>query len=361
MKRQLLTHAAALLLALCIAAAAAPMAFATTPAEEAVLATGQRSINNPGSAFTVPNTPTGLRLLHPDTLQATRLILSNVADQFRTGHADPEAVRRIFAYAPILTNEELPEGHQWDDMLQYILEYGMHNIYIALRETDRPGVYQVIALYYNWDGAARWAPQALEYDSNTGWLYDTSDVGLMGIGFDYNVCEYMLRTAPGTWQRSLGYNLLYDLGAPLAFIRMDTLRFPFSYEGRDWMIQFWKGTYMPSNGAEVGIYEKDPGQPFFWDCSETMLDISMKLYHHNDTLFYDYGTQRTWWTGGFKYGNFRLTPLLPAKQLRLTGTITFEDQGMADAFLASFEANKGAYMTGTMEGLVFSFDWKAEK
>jgi len=358
--KQLLTHAAALLLALCLVAAAAPAAFATTPEQEAVLATGQRSMNQPEGVFTIPETPAGLRLLHPDTRKAASLILSNVGDQFRTGQGDAEAMRRIMAYTPIATDEELPPAHEWDDLLQYAMEYGMRGIYLALRETDRTGVYQIIALYYNRDGEARWAPQNLEYDSNTGWLYDTIDVGLMGIGFDYNFPEYLLRTAPGTWQRSLGYNILFDAFSPLMLIYLDTLRFPFSYEGRDWMIQFWKGYYLASNGAEIGIYEKNPGTPIFWDASDTMLDISMRVFQ-GDTLFFDYGTQRTWWTGGFKYGNFLRTPLVLPKQLRLTGTITFEEPGMADAFWASFQANKGAYMTGTMEGLVFSFDWKAAR
>jgi len=356
--KQFLSHAAALLLALCLAAAAAPMALATTPQEEAVLATGQRSMNKPEGVFTVPETPAGLRLFHPLTLRAGRLLLDNALEQLRTGQADPDAMRRIMAYAPIAMDEELPPVQEWDDPLRNMLEYGVRSIYIALRETDRPGVYQIVTLYYNRDGEARWAPQNIEYDSNTGWIYDTADIGLLGTGFDYNVVGYLVRATPDSWERSIGFNWLFDTLAPLLFVYVDGLRFTFSYNGHDWALWFWKGVYLLSNGAEVGIYEKDPVRPLHWNASDTMLDISMKVYQ-GDTLFFDYGTQRTWWTGGFKYGSVRGTPLVRPKQLRLTGTILFEEQEMLDAFLVSFEENKPANMTGSAQGLLFSFDWAA--
>jgi hypothetical protein len=348
---------AAVLLALCLAAAAPP-AFASTPEQEAVLATDQRSMNHPGGAFTVPETPARLRLFHPKTWQAVRLILDNVADQFRTGHAAPEAMGRILTYAPIVTNEELPAGHEWDDLLQYVLEYGIHNIYIALRETNRIGVYQVVVLFYNWDGAARWAPLAIEYDASTGWLYGTGDAGLIGIGYDYNVREYMLRSAPGTWQRSLGFNRLFDLLSPLLLIFLDTQRFPFSYGGREWMVQIWKGYYLASNGAEIGLYERDPGSLFHWNASDTMMDVTMRVYQ-GDRLFFEFGPQRTWWASAFKYGNIALTPLLRPRELRLAGAIAFEDPGMAEAFFASFEENGSSLITGELDGAVFRFDWAA--
>jgi len=347
-------------LVLCFgAAAAAPMAYATTPEQEAVLATAQRSFNNPDGVFTVPAPETSLRLFHPGTRQAARLMASNAFEQLRTGKADQNAMRRIMAYAPIITDEELPPRGEWDDMMQYVLENGMRNIYIALRATDRPGVWQIMTLYTTRNGEVRYVPQGMEYDCETGWIY-SSDVndGIIGIGFDYNINDFMTRTAPNTWQRSFGYNRLYDLLAPLLMIYMDTLRFPFSYGGRDWMVQIWKGYYLASNGAEIGLYEKDPGQSFFWDASDTMLDMSMKVYQ-GDALFFDYGTQRTWWTGGFRYGNIFGTPLVRAAQVGLSGTIAFEDPDMLAAFMESFKQNKNDKITGSANGLVFSFDWQA--
>ena len=358
MKKKFCLRALGVMLSLCLVASmASPSAYATTPEQEAVLASGQRSLNNPKGVFTTPEAVTDLRLFHPATRQAARLIVSNAIDQLRYGNADLEAMPRILAYAPIVTDEELPPRGEWDDILQYMLQNGIRNVYIVLRETDRPGIYQLLTLYSTRAGEVFWVPQSIEYEPSTGWIYDTEDKGLLGIGYDYNAANYLIRSAVNGWNRALGYNLLFDIGAPLVFFYIDTLRFPFSYDGRDWMIQFWKGIYLLSNGAEIGIYERDPGQAFFWDASDTTLDVSMQVYQ-GETLFFDYGTQHTWWTGGFRYGNFRKTPLLTAKQLRLTGTIAFEDQAMLDAFLVSFEENRPENMVGNVEGLLFSFDWQ---
>ena len=345
-------------LALCLGmAAASPMAHATTPEQEAVLATDQRSMNNPKGTFETPAAASRFWPFHPDTWNAARLIVDNALEQLFAGHADPEAVQRIIAYAPIVTDEELPARGQWDDSIQCILQNGMRDVYIVLRETGRPGVYELLTIHSPLAGDVFWEPLNVEYDAASGWIYGTNEDGLLGIGYDYNVSKYLLRAAVNGWNRALGYSFLFDIGAPLVFFFIDTLIFPFSYQGRDWKIQFWKGLYMPSNGAEIGIYEKDPCQPVFWDASDTMLDISMQLYQ-GDALFFDYGTQRTWWTAGFVYGNYLLTPLLPAKQLRLAGTILFEEKDMLDAFLASFEKNRPANMTGYADGLLFVFDWQ---
>jgi len=347
-------------LTFCLAAAiATPMAYATTLEQEAVLATGQRSINNPGGNFAIPETLSDRRLFHPDTRQAVFLMAENVMEQLIKGYADPEAVRRIFAYAPIVSADELPpEGDFRSDLLQYFAENGINNLYNVFLPTDRPDVYQILSIYSSRNGEPRFVPWDIEYDAATGWIYGTNDSGIFGFIYDYNVTQFMLRSAPNTWQRYLGYNKLYDAVAPLLMAYIDTVRFPFSYDGRDWMIQIWKGIYGPSNGAEVGIYEKDSGRPFHWDtASDTRLDMSMQLYQGDRMILED--VQRTWWLAAFYYGNCLRTPLQHAGKLRLTGTILFEEQEMLDAFLASFEKNRPANMTGSADGLLFQYDWQA--
>ena len=366
-KNSLLLRALGTILSLCfMAAAASPTAYATTPEQEAVLATGQRSMNNPDGVFTTPEALTSPRLLHPETRQAAGMIVGNSLQQLFLGNADMDAVGRILAYAPIVKEDELPPLDIGEDLLNYLLhmlQIGSRNVYIALRETEKPGVYQIITLFSTRAGEVYYVPQGIEYDAVSGWIYGTGGDGLLSIGFDYNVLKYMARATPNAWPSVTGYSILVDLLTPVALTYLDTLRFPFTHQGQEWMIQFWKGSYGPSNGAEIGIYEKPGlfvfGQPLHWNAaSDNMLDISMQLYQ-KDMLFFDYGTQRTWWTGGFKYGNAFSTPLVPARQLRLTGTILFEDQAMLDAFLVSFEKNKTAIMIGSAEGLLFRFDWQA--
>jgi hypothetical protein len=185
-------------------------------------------------------------------------------------------------------------------------------------------------------------------DTNRGF-----DLGLH-LEFD----PFTVHITNGTWARCFGYNQYYDQLASFLLIHLDTLRFPFEYGGKDWMIQLWKGQYViVFNGAEIGLYEKPANRNIFYDCSDTTLDMSMRLYQGDD-LFLDYPAYNTWWACAFRLGN-PITSIVAASELRMTGTIRFEDQGMRDAFWASFEANKNNLITGTMEDMVFSFDWQA--
>jgi len=202
-------------------------------------------------------------------------------------------------------------------------------------------------------------PQQLptEYDRAAGLIRGTGEKGIFGTGFEIFTDDCLVRTTSDTWAKYFGYNIIYDHVSPCVLIFVDTLRFPFTYDGRDWMIQIWKGSYVVFfNGAEIGLYEKPSGRPAFWDASETMLEMSMRLYQ-GENLFFDYPPYTTWWACGFRSGNLCRTPIVSASQLRLTGTIRFEDQIMLDAFFSSFEANRPANMTGQTDGLLFEFDW----
>ncbi|MCL2507985.1 MAG: DUF4474 domain-containing protein [Oscillospiraceae bacterium] len=329
---------------------------ASTPEQEAVLDKGQRSINNPDGIFILPEPDASLRLFHPDTWQAASMIIENALEQLFQGNSDPEAIGRIMAQAPIVKESELPLRGEWDDSMQYMMQNGFRNVYIALRETAEPDVYQLITIFTTRHGEMFYVPQGILYHAATGWITSTSGDGILGIGFDYNV-GHLTRATDKGWQRTTGYNRLFDLLAPMLLIYIDTMRVPFSYDGRDYMVQIWKGLYGPSNGAEIGLYEKDPKETFFWDASDLNLEMSMMVYQ-GDELFLDCGTQNTWWIGVFRYGSYTKTPLLPASGLRLTGSITFEDPDMLAAFLEAFEQSKDGRITGTVDGLMFSFDWR---
>ena len=351
-------------LSLCLAAAmAAPVASALTPQQAQRLQTGQRSLNNPGGGFTAPGAVPGSRFLHPDTFYAGQLLASNVLNQVVTANADPEEWRRILSYAPIIREgDELPPrgDAELKNIPQFLLQRGMRDMYVALQETDTPDVYRIVTFFSTRAGETYWVPQGTLYDFSTGELYGEDGAGILGLGYDYNSSKQIITCARNSWQRALGFNIFMDAIGPLVTFRFETFRFPFAYDGKDWQIQVWKGSYwIVSNGAEIGLYEKPSGRPVFWDCSDTYLDMSMRLYQGSDTLLFDYPAYNTWWLGGFRYGNPRILPVVTADKLRLTGTILFKDQAMLDAFLVSFEENRPANMTGGADGLLFRFDWQA--
>jgi len=288
------------------------------------------------------------------------MIIANVLRQLLTGRAEPEFTQ-IMAYTPIVkAGDALPPQRElsFPDVLKAIFTAGMNNLYIALQETPQEGLYNVIAFYADRKGEVFWTTTGILYDAETGFVQGAEDTGIWGTGYEFDLDQFMSRLPRNNSKRNLGFNIVMDWIAPVALMNLDTVRFPFDYDGKDWMIQFWKGSYYYlSNGAEVALYEKPAGRPLHWDCSDTELEMTMRLYQ-KDELFFEYGPYRTWWAAAFRYGNPFLMPLRTPKNLRLTGTILFEDKAMLNAFLASFEANKPANMTGHASGLLFGYDWK---
>jgi len=342
-----------------VVAAAAPMTYATTAEREsALLATDQRSINNPEGRFEVPGASESFRLLHPGTRSAIWLAYLNFLQQLFLGSGEAESFRRILAYTPIITkDDDIPSLEALgNDTLSQVLNNGMRDIFFAFLETEDPNIYRLVGIHSTRTGEKYGISSGVIYNTATGLFGSENAFGILSSGYEYNVDQEMLRTAVRGWNSLFGFNIFFDMAAPLLLFNLQTQRFRFSYQGKDWMIQIWKGFYTISNGAEIGIYEKPAGRPVHYDASDTMLEISMKLYQ-KDELYFDYGTQRTWWAGGFSYAS-PIYRQLPPRQLRLTGTILFEEQGMLEAFLESFEKNRPSNMTGGAEGLLFSYDWQ---
>lgn len=324
------------------------------------LASAQRTINTPEEAFVMPASDPWV--FQCDTTKAGVKIICNALEQLTTGKADSEVILNIMRDAPLVTGDDvLPEETRLSstEFIQAALRGDFKSGYCALKETDKPGHYQIVFFYYNGD-KVYWNPMTLGYEAETGYFYGTGGDGLLGIGFEFMASQYMIRTsAIDSWHKKVGYSVIYDMLAPMIGTYIDTMRFPFEYNGKDYMVQIWKGIYsLVSNGGEIGLYEKPSDRPIFWDCSDTLLDLDMQIYQ-GSKLFLDYGTQHTWWIGGFRFGGWAGLPVMAPRKLRMTGTMTFEDQGMLDAFAASFEENKSDKITGNVDGMTFTFDWQA--
>ena len=94
------------------------------------------------------------------------------------------------------------------------------------------------------------------------------------------------------WQRTVGYTYLYDHLAPRFQMVFDFLPIYFDYNGKTWLIEFWKGQYGINTGAEIGIYHAN--QIIYKEFYKTamfeavnedeMLFCAFKLYHNNREL-----------------------------------------------------------------------------
>jgi hypothetical protein len=164
----------------------------------------------------------------------------------------------------------------------------------------------------------------------------TLNTELQPFGFSYNLRQDMFYSLKDCWQREFGYCNLYDEAAPALGMIMDCEPVEFNYNGKRWLIEFWKGQYGMTTGAEIGIYntiETELHVPDFFDGSlyhsaadSERLYMSYTLLKNNEVVFSR--SDLHWWLTGFKLGEFSE----PA-DLKMEIRLTFPTRSMCNAFL----------------------------
>lgn len=180
----------------------------------------------------------------------------------------------------------------------------------------------------------------VRYRSDEDKLSDINKA-LMPFGFAYDLRRDIIYSLKDAWQKQFGYGKIYDEMAPAMNMVIHSEPVYFEYKGRRWMIEFWKGQYGITTGAEVGIYvekeredEKDP-EDVFYQCAseEEELPISMVLYKNGKRMFQR--SRQHWWLTGFSLGEFSWPG-----ELMMEVSLTFPDFAMMEAFL------EGCYYAG---------------
>lgn len=205
------------------------------------------------------------------------------------------------------------------------------------------------------DGRTERVYAGIYYDKNTNsFVGPNGQPALLGYYMDFD--QNMIYTGINVWQRELGFNIFYDIFCYLTpfFFHYTTQRVKFDYDGREWMIQIWKGRYAIANGGEVGIYTREAERDgSFYDCAadEDMLVMSIELYHGDKLLFSREPTLH-WWVTGFVLSD---TAYLP-HSLTLVSTITMKDAEMLEAVTASIDKKLGL-IKYEVDGLDVTITW----
>ena len=171
------------------------------------------------------------------------------------------------------------------------------------------------------------------------------------LNFVFNPDDNFYYTISDPWQRQLGFNELYDMGAPFVVMYYDTMRCKFNYDNKDWLVQFWKGQYgFVFIGAEIGVYNKpmDRTTEHYDSASdEDSLFMSMTFYRKGkEILTREYA--KYWWCTGFVPG--KLDSFADRSELSMRCRITCKDTNMLLAFCDSLKGN----------GLVFDKDFTTQ-
>lgn len=194
------------------------------------------------------------------------------------------------------------------------------------------------------------------HDYNTETIYTVDGTGILGIGYDFNFDFNEFSSSADPWQRDFGFCRQYDQLAFLIGDVYNTIRVPFTYDGKDWMIQIWKGTYSYNMlGAEIGIYNKPADrQALYYDCAADpdRMEMALTVYLDGEELV-SAPMELKWWQTKFTYHI-----LVDPDSLALSATIKFPSKGMMQAFAESL-SEADSSVTYTVQGTTLSFFWPA--
>jgi hypothetical protein len=122
-------------------------------------------------------------------------------------------------------------------------------------------------------------------------------------------------------------------------VNVETVRLKFPYDGKDYMVQLWKGRYFITTAAEIGIYSKPPSRAIgFYDAvdDDHLVPMSFKLVAHKDTgdeALVDRAQIPHWWMTGFAVHD----EVYLANRLCLSTLITAPDQAFYDGLTKAID------------------------
>lgn len=158
---------------------------------------------------------------------------------------------------------------------------------------------------------------------------------LLPYGFQYDISADCFYSTIHCWQRKYGYRRLYDSSAAALGIIFDCEPVYFGYAGKNWLIEFWKGQYGMSAGAEVGIYAADkrpdepdePGKIHYKSISDSELfPVRLNLFYAEKLIAIR--EKQHWWLTAFFLGKY-----CPPYTLTAKISITFPDYEMCNAYI----------------------------
>lgn len=155
---------------------------------------------------------------------------------------------------------------------------------------------------------------------------------LLSFGFQYDICCDLFYSTKDAWQREMGYGRIYDEHAIGANMIIDCEPLYFSYEGRNYLLELWKGQYGMASGAEIGFYvsdevsEQHPERLFYYSVTDEAM-LNMRFVLRKGRRMLAMREAHTWWLTGFVLGEYSCR-----EELHMDVSISFPDCRMRNAF-----------------------------
>lgn len=298
---------------------------------------------------------TGLDLL----MMTSRLPESNQLTAFV---ADTFDIDTVALRNELLSRREkaAAEGKSLESKLYYFMAVYFSVIVeckaLCIPEEGEENVYEIVLDITMRDGFVRRVTTGIMVNTETGEVYDRYGNGMVGTGYNFSLSQMLVYTTVSSWTRDFGFCLFYDIFSyTTPFFFYETRRIKFDYDGLEWMVQIWKGNYLVSNGAEIGIYSRDNLRfGSYYNCAtdEQMMEMSMELYHGDDLIFSRPKTLH-WWLTGFRISD----TLYPASSMTLKFSIDMQNEEMLKAFCKAIDNHYMHDITYTVDGLTVNVVW----
>ena len=247
------------------------------------------------------------------------------------------------------------QGNSVLSMIIYFLENYltvMKKIDIYTVPVGDDGTTQVGILITRMDGTTEDIPVDI-YFSPDGVAHGKDGNGILGLGYECSVYDLVIYATVNCWMRDFGFCFFYDFFCyTTPFFDYVTRRFKFEYDGKEWMIQCWKGNYIAANGCEIGIYNRDKGSfGTYYDCYDGMMNMSFNLKYSDKTILEAEGEH--WWLNGFKLSSTLYKP----SAMKLSFSVEMLDEEMAKLFADSVNNHYMHDTSCTVDGKTVSVIW----
>lgn len=170
--------------------------------------------------------------------------------------------------------------------------------------------------------------------ARAGWKPESPTAkAVWSAGFTYDPAQDIIVSRMDAPQRHLGYCWAYDVAAPTVAMVIDAEPVYFTYDGKQWMIELWKGQYGLETGCEIGVYNRAqrrlvPGNRGWFACVNDRDRLEMEFtLHRNGKALFTRPAERHWWLTGFRWGVFS-----EPEDLKMAASITLKDRAMCRAF-----------------------------
>ncbi len=222
---------------------------------------------------------------------------------------------------------------------------GLNDIHIYLDTPNDSGKLpdkEIFVSYTENNGTKCTVGMGIYYNAEQKVVYGGNDAGVFDSSFNYDAGQHMFFNAENCWQGDMGFTIFYEMIAPLFGYAYITRRVCFNHDGKDWMIQLWKGNYGYCTfvGGEVGVYYKDENDPVLkkYNCAtqdEYLRPITLRIYDANRSYVVR-SEAEAWWVTGFAFAD----AVLPSN-LTLESDIGFDDGAMLSAFTSTLDGMEG--------------------